>query len=87
MVNAIPEDFDGVIDVSACNPEDLGALMRRRAKNSLTRLFPRPANAYEYLLYYTTLFTNIACVGNYGAALIQTISAFNQSSDRDNYRW
>ena len=60
LVSMIPANFDGVLDISVCNPRGIAPMIRKQARNCLTRISERPANGKEYLWYYTVLFAEIA---------------------------
>lgn len=76
LVSAIPPDFDGVLDVSVCNPQDFVKMAKVRAPNAVIRTARAELDGREWLLFYVTLFINIGQLGSYGMALLQTVNDF-----------
>jgi hypothetical protein len=79
LASAIPRDFDGVLDVSVCNPQGFLQLAKARASSSLIRTAKTVLSGGNYLLFYVTLFLAIAKLGQYGSSLIYTIDLFSKA--------
>lgn len=79
VVSAIPPNFEGVLDVSVCCPQDLVCIAKKRAGNAVIRTARAELNGREWLLFYVMLFINIGRLGGYGLALLQTVNEFSQA--------
>jgi hypothetical protein len=86
----IPEDFHAVLDVSVCDPEGFQKSAKTQANGSFIRTARAKASGREYLLFYITLFLNIARLQQYGPALIATLDEFSRARsnfNRKGLRW
>jgi hypothetical protein len=82
VVLAIPEDFDGVLDISVCRPHDFVKLAKKRAPNAVIRTARTELDGREWLFFYIKMFVNIGRLGSYGVALLQTINEFSEARAR-----
>jgi len=82
VVAAIPEDFDGVLDLSVCRPRDFVRLAKKRASSAVFRTAWTELDGGEWLFFYVTMFVNIGRMGCYGVALLQTMNEFSEARAR-----
>ena len=59
IVDAIPYEFNGILDLCVCHPENLTILLRRDRPNCLTRYTQQKATPYIWLHFYLVLFKNL----------------------------
>lgn len=82
IVSVIPRDFDGVLDVSVCNPLGFVEMAKKRARSAVIRAAEARLSGREYLLFYETMFINIGQLGGYGMAVLQTINDFSKAKEK-----
>jgi hypothetical protein len=63
MIDAVPERFDGIIDLSVCNSIVLGEAIKRRRPECLIITNVRPASPALRLVRYQFIIREIAQVG------------------------
>lgn len=56
IVDRIPDDFCGIIDLCVCHPDNLAILIREKKPNCLVRYIPRKATPFFWLHFYLILF-------------------------------
>jgi hypothetical protein len=76
VAGALPRDYGGIFDLAVCRPKGFVNLAKARAKRSFVRTARADLNARDFLLYYVTLFLNIAKQQQFASALVSTIDEF-----------
>jgi hypothetical protein len=77
IINRIPTDFSGIIDLSVCHPEQLTIDLRKERPNCLVRFTNQDATPYLWLSFYRALLHHLKQhERTYLEALEEVIAAF-----------
>lgn len=77
IIQAIPDEFTGIIDLCVCHPNKLAMKIRENKPNCLVRYIPRAATPSSWLKFYSIFFTYLKQKDlTYLTALEDVISEF-----------
>lgn len=62
IVEGIPSDFHGILDLCVCHPDGLALLIRKKKPNCLVRYIPKKATPLFWLNFYLVLFTYLKSI-------------------------
>jgi len=81
IVDGIPNNYAGIIDLCVCHPNELAVQIREKKTNCLVRYIPRKATPYFWLNFYLALFNYLKEENiSYLKALDDVIAEFLKST-------
>jgi hypothetical protein len=81
LLKCIPQDFDGIVDLSVCKPVGLPEMIKSRAPRTVVRATTEKLDAVGWLHFYAHLFLTLGerkC--SYSEALLETTNEFRRSA-------
>ena len=82
IVDEIPREFSGILDLSICHPIPLTIALKKERPNCLVRFTNKEATPYLWLNFYETLFWHLKQQNlTYLKAIEEVVGAFLKESD------
>jgi hypothetical protein len=87
VIEAVPADYDGIIDLCVCHPEELALELRRARRDCVVKFSESTATPAFWLYFYVALFTKLQNAEmTYLDAIESTITDFQRQLRRKSWR-